>query len=117
MQVFDHFENWDNFANKCSVSLHAVDNQGTILWANDTELKFLGYSPDEYVGRFIGDFHVDQEVVQDILGRLLRDETVNAYPARLRAKDGSTKYVLINERVPAEEWRVPAYPLFHHRHR
>jgi PAS domain S-box-containing protein len=99
MQVFEHFENWDNFANKCSVSLHAVDGNGTILWANDTELKFMGYSPDEYIGRFIGDFHVDRDVVEDILGRLTRDETVNAYPARLRAKDGSVKYVMINSNV------------------
>jgi hypothetical protein len=88
MQVFEHFENWDNFANKCSVSLHAVDGNGTILWAND-----------KYIGRFIGDFHVDRDVVEDILGRLTRDETVNAYPARLRAKDGSTKYVMINSNV------------------
>jgi PAS domain S-box-containing protein len=99
MRVFEHFENWDNFANKCSVCLHAVDGNGTILWANDTELKFLGYSPEEYVGRFIGDFHLDRDVVEDILGRLTRDETVNAYPARLRAKDGSTKYVMINSNV------------------
>lgn len=99
MKVVDHFENWDNFANKCSVSLHAVDGQGTILWANDTELKTMGYTPEEYVGRFIGDFHVDEPVVNDILGRLTRDETVNAYPARLRAKDGSIKYVMINSNV------------------
>ena len=99
MQVVDHFENWDNFANKCSVCLHAVDGNGTILWANDTELKYMGYSPEEYVGRFIGDFHVDRDVVEDILGRLTRDETVNAYPARLRAKDGSIKYVMINSNV------------------
>jgi PAS domain S-box-containing protein len=99
MQVFEHFENWDNFANKCSVSLHAVDDKGTILWANDTELDFMGYKPEEYVGHFIGDFHVDKDVVNDILGRLLRFETVNAYPARLRAKDGSIKYVMINSNV------------------
>lgn len=94
-----HFENWDNFANKCSVGLHAVDGNGTILWANDTELKLLGYSAEEYVGRFIGDFHMDQDVVRDILGRLSNDETVNACPARLRAKDGSIKHVMINSNV------------------
>lgn len=99
MKVVDHFENWDNFTNKCSVSLHAVDAQGTILWANDTELEVMGYRPEEYIGRFIGDFHMDEDVVNDILGRLTRDETVNAYPARLRAKDGSIKYVMINSNV------------------
>jgi PAS domain S-box-containing protein len=99
MHVPEHFENWENYADKCSVCLHAVDEQGTILWANDTELQAMGYKPEEYIGRFIGDFHVDEPVLNDILGKLLRDETVNAYPARLRAKDGSIKYVMINSNV------------------
>ena len=99
MKVSDHFENWDNFTDKCSVSLHAVDGNGTILWANDPELKFMGYEPQEYLGRFIGDFHVDKNIIDDILARLTRDETLNAYPARLRAKDGSIKYVMINSNV------------------
>ncbi len=99
MQVFEHFENWDNFANKCSVSLHAVDGQGTILWANDTELQFMGYRPEEYIGRCIGDFHVDKDVIDDLFARLTRDETINAYPARLRAQDGAIKYVMINSNV------------------
>ena len=99
MKVFDHFENWDNFTNKCSVSLHAVDGQGTILWANDTELTFMGYAPEEYIGRYIGDFHMDADVLKDLFERLTRDETINAYPARLRARDGSIKYVLINSNV------------------
>jgi PAS domain S-box-containing protein len=99
MHVPEHFENWENYADKCSVCLHAVDEKGTILWANDTELNAMGYKPEEYIGRFIGDFHLDEPVLNDILGKLLRDETVNAYPARLRAKDGSTKYVMINSNV------------------
>src|SRR5215510_8351728 len=56
-----------------------------------------------YIGRFIGDFHMDEDVIQDILARLTRDETLNAYPARLRAKDGSTKYVMINSNVYHEK--------------
>ena len=86
MQVSQNFENWDNSVNKCSVCLHGVDGEGTILWANDTELEAMGYEPDEYIGRFIGDFHVDQDVIQDILARLTKDEALNAYPARLRRK-------------------------------
>ena len=94
-----HFENWDNFANKCSVSLHAVDEDGVVLWANDTELSVMGYASEEYIGRSIGDFHVDQDVIEDILRRLIRDEPVDAYPARLRAKDGSIRHVMISSNV------------------
>ena len=69
--------------------MHTVDEKGIVTWVNETELKSLGYSEDEYVGKFIGDFHLDEEVVNDILGRLLRFETVNTYPARLKRKDGN----------------------------
>jgi PAS domain S-box-containing protein len=96
---FETFENLDNYLNNCSPCLHAVDEKGIITWANDTELAFMGYSADEYVGKFIGNFHVDSDVVNDILGRLTRFETVNAYPARLKKKDGSIAYVMINSNV------------------
>ena len=33
--------------------LHWVGPDGTILWANQTELDMLGYSSDEYIGRNI----------------------------------------------------------------
>ena len=56
----------------------------------------LGYAAEEYIGRPIADFHVDQEIITDILARLVRGETLRDREARLRAKDGSTKHVLIN---------------------
>ena len=96
---FDTFENLDNYINNCSTCLHAVDGKGIITWANETELNFMGYSEDEYVGKFIGDFHLDEDVVNDILGKLTGFETVNAYPARMRKKDGSIAYVMINSNV------------------
>jgi PAS domain S-box-containing protein len=96
---FDHIENWDNFTNKCSVGIHTVNKAGIVLWANKTELDLLGYEPEDYLGRFIGEFHQDAEDVSDILGRLTRFETVHNFPARMRAKDGSTKFVIINSNV------------------
>ena len=79
--------------------LHWVGPDGTILWANQTELALLGYSAEEYVGRHIAEFHVDQPVIEDILTRLTRGETLNAYEARLRHKDGSVRHVQINSNV------------------
>jgi PAS domain S-box-containing protein len=55
--------------------LHFVGPDGTILWANQTELDLLGYSPDEYIGHNIAEFHADAEVIQDILTRLKAGET------------------------------------------
>src|SRR5690606_21155286 len=66
-----------------------------IVRANKAELELLGYEKAEYVGRHISEFHVDKDAVEDILGRLARGEQIDQYPARLLAKDGTTRHVLI----------------------
>src|SRR4051812_19066229 len=66
--------------------LHFVGPDGTILWANQTELDLLGYSREEYIGHNIAEFHVDRPVVDDILARLTRGETLLSHEARLRCK-------------------------------
>jgi PAS domain S-box-containing protein len=79
--------------------LHWVGPDGTILWANQTELDLLGYSRHEYIGHNITEFHVDPPIIEDILARLTRGETLLNYEARLRRKDGSIRFVHINSNV------------------
>jgi PAS domain S-box-containing protein len=85
-----------DFLEHAVVPLHQVGPDGRILWANKAELDLLGYQPDEYIGRHIADFHVDRDVIDDMLARLLRGEALYDHPARMRAKDGSIKHVLIH---------------------
>jgi PAS domain S-box-containing protein len=82
-----------------AVGMHWVSPDGHILRANQAELALLGYSREEYVGQPIAQFHVDQEVIEDILRRLSANETLHNYEARLRCKDGSIKHVLIDSNV------------------
>src|SRR6185312_500563 len=84
-----------------AIALHLVSREGKIVRANRAELQMLGYSPEEYIGKSITDFHVDGPTIDDILKRLLRQEPIYQYPSRLRAKDGSIKDVVItsNARV------------------
>src|SRR5690349_22351202 len=72
--------------------LHWVGPDGTILWVNQTELDMLGYAAAEYIGHNISEFHVDAPVIADILARLTRGETLLAYNARVRHRDGSVRY-------------------------
>jgi PAS domain S-box-containing protein len=72
---------------------------GTIEWANDAELKLLGYTREEYVGRNIMEFHADARKIDDILCRLGRNEEIHDYEAPLLAKDGSVKWVAISSNV------------------
>jgi len=89
----------EDFFENGAVGLHLVAVDGTILRANQAELDLLGYTREEYVGRSIRDFHADEEVIADILARLSRGEQLDKYPARLRAKDGSIRHVLITSNV------------------
>ena len=88
-----------DFLENGTIGLHWVGADGTILWANQAELDMLGYTPEEYIGRPIQAFHVDQDVIREILRRLGSGETILDYAARLRCKDGSLKHVLINSNV------------------
>jgi PAS domain S-box-containing protein len=85
----------EDFFENSAIGLHIVSGAGIILRANKAELALLGYSAEEYVGRHVAEFHADAPVIGDILQRLSCGEKLDRYPARLRAKDGSIKHVLI----------------------
>jgi PAS domain S-box-containing protein len=85
-----------DFFDNASVGLHWVGPDGVILRVNRTELEMLGYERDEYVGRHIADFHVDQDAIREVLLLLLRGETVRKFSTRMRCRDGSVREVLIS---------------------
>jgi PAS domain S-box-containing protein len=85
-----------DFLENAVVGMHRVGPDGTILWANEAEMKLLGYSRDEYVGRNLADFHLDRPVLDNVLDRLAAGESLRDVPAKLRCKDGSTRHVLIS---------------------
>ncbi|HEX3178929.1 MAG TPA: PAS domain S-box protein [Methylomirabilota bacterium] len=99
MSIDDDDATFRDFFEHAALGLHLVAADGTILHANQTELDLLGYRREEYIGRHIGDFHADADVIADILARLKRGETLHDYEARLRAKDGSLRHVLITSNV------------------
>lgn len=98
-------EDWKTLLDNAEIGVHLVAADGTILWANTSELGLLGYAQDEYFGRSICDFHADSDVIQCILTMLTDGESLSAFPARLRAKDGSVKHVMINSNVYREGGR------------
>ncbi len=91
-----------DFVDNAAVGLHWVGADGKILWANQAELDLLGYTREEYIGHHIAEFHVDRDVIDDILQRLTAGETLLNCEARLRAKNGAIKQVLINSSVRFE---------------
>ena len=89
----------EDFFENGAIGLHLVGPDGTILRANRAELEMLGYTAAEYVGRNIAEFHADRHVIDDILARLSAGQKLDKYPARLLAKDGSIRHVVITSSV------------------
>jgi PAS domain S-box-containing protein len=85
-----------DFVENASVGMHWVGPDGILMWVNQAELDLLGYTPEEYVGHNIAEFHADRSVISDMLARLIRGEAFQEYEARLRGKDGSIRHVLVN---------------------
>lgn len=94
------------FAENANVPLHCVDQFGTIVWANNAELSFLGYHREEYVGQPIAKFHASQEAIADIFSHLLQGRALSHYPAKLVAKDGSIKDVAIYSSAYHEDGKM-----------
>ncbi|MBZ9701699.1 MULTISPECIES: PAS domain S-box protein [unclassified Mesorhizobium] len=92
-------DEFEDFFENAAIALHFVGKDGTILRANRAELEMLGFTAEEYVGRNIREFHADQVAIGDILDRLSRREELKNYRARLRAKDGSIRWVEITSNV------------------
>lgn len=84
-----------DYLDNAAIGLHWVDGNAIILWANPADYEPLGYTKEEYIGHNIMEFHADQDVINDILVRLLAGETLYNYKANLLRKDGSTQSVLI----------------------
>lgn len=92
-----------DFLEHATIGIHWVGPDGIILWANQTELSMLGYDATDYIGHHIGEFHADQDAIDEILHRLHHRQTLCNHDARMRTKDGSIKHVLINSNVLWED--------------
>ena len=94
-----------DFFENAALGLTWIGLDGIILRVNQTELDLLGYPREDYVGRHVTEFHADPEVVMGMLARLARGEAVEVSEARLRARDGSIKHVLISANALMEDGR------------
>jgi len=95
-----------DFFENANVGMHWVSPDGIILRANQAELNLLGYRREEYVGRPIAYFHTDPATIDSILATMRTGAALTNRPARLRAKDGTIKDVLINSSAYREHGKL-----------
>ena len=80
--------------------MHWLNGDGTVLWANQTELNILGYTAEEYIGQPIMNFCPDEkELVLEIFKQLGSGNAIADVPVRFRTKDGKLVHLLIDSNV------------------
>lgn len=95
-EMKSRLEKVTDFIENASIPLHWVNASGIIIWANQAELDFLGYTSEEYIGQSIVKFHKDKKGIEDLLVRLKNNEIIKNHIAQLITKDGKLKDVLIS---------------------
>jgi two-component system, OmpR family, sensor histidine kinase VicK len=80
--------------------MHWLNSDGTVLWANQTELNVLGYTAEEYIGQPIMNFCPDEkELVLEIFQQLGSGNAIADVPVRFRTKEGKIVHLLIDSNV------------------
>ena len=79
-ELIDFFQN-------APIAMHWLNGDGTVLWANQTEMNVLGYTPEEYIGQPIMNFCPDEkELVLEIFKQLGSGNAIADVPVRFRTK-------------------------------
>jgi PAS domain S-box-containing protein len=85
------------------VGLHRLARDGTILWANRADYEPYGYSASEYLGHNLRTFHVQPELIDDMLGRLVAGQQVLGLESVVVCRDGSQRHVSLTGTVRLDE--------------
>lgn len=89
-----------DYFQKAPIALHWLSGSGKVLWANDIELRTLGYSKEEYIGHHISEFCPDDhELLLGVFEKLGRDEEIHDVAFRFRTKSNTIKVFLIDSNV------------------
>ena len=82
------------------IGYHELDTEGNITRVNKTELKMLGYSAEEMLGRPVWEFVIEKETSkQAVMDKLSGDiPPGQAFERTIRQKDGNTLPVLVQDR-------------------
>ena len=60
-----------DYFQKAPIALHWLSGTGKVIWANEIELKTLGYTKEEYIGKNISEFCPDEPVLLNEVFRKL----------------------------------------------
>lgn len=94
-----------NLYEQAPLPYQSLDEQGCLLAVNRAWEETLGYSREEVLGRFIGDFHLpgQEEKLQQGLTDFIENGCVDGVFFKFRCSDGSQKTMSVNGRITCDE--------------
>jgi len=101
-KIVDRTHELDDLYNNAPTGYHTLDKNGVIIQINDTELKWLGYSRDEVIGK-IQPIQLltpaSQEIFKENFPKLIASGHIQGLEAEFLRKDGSTFIGLVTATV------------------
>lgn len=87
---------FSEFLATAAIGMHLLAPDGTVLWANRTELSLLGYEEAQLVGHSLAEFLADPPLLGDLLRRLRSEQKLHACELQLRCGDGQFRWFRID---------------------
>jgi PAS domain S-box-containing protein len=85
-----------DFLESAAIGMHTLAPDGTILWANRTELSLVSYDEARFVGHSLAEFLTDPAVLGNLLSRLASGQNVHGCEIQIRCGDGSLRWFRID---------------------
>ncbi len=89
-----------------AVGMHWLAPDGTVLWANRTELALLGYKEGEFVGHSLAEFLGDAAMLPELLHHVSDGASVHGWEFRLRCGDGQLRWFRIDASPHARDGKL-----------
>lgn len=86
----------DDAAASETAGIHVLGPFGEILQANADALEMFGYTSDQYVDHNISEFLVSPATAAAMVETLRRGQDLHQFPAEMRCRDGSSRFVLVD---------------------
>jgi len=97
----DSEERFRNLYEEAPLAYQSLDAAGNILQVNNSWLKLFGFTHDEVIGRFIGDYLDDSSLraLNREFSQFLSRGSVDGPVFNIKRKDGSSRLVEVNGRI------------------
>lgn len=93
----------EDFFENAPVCIHWLDPEGYIIKVNKTQCELFGYSAEDYIGKQMSQFYLDQNKAVNNLQTVLAGGEILNQEIQLFTIDSSIKYLLLSSKAYYED--------------